>query len=142
MRWFTLVVVVASFASTADAQTLRQRRYPAGSVKLSDPAYRADGTVQPGISISERGYRLETFAGGRDYAWGYQPPVSRSQTQPRSRPVRHYRSYRSYGSGGGYGSGKPIYGGSTYGLAPAPWMFYYPGMELSPYNINSPIWGW
>jgi hypothetical protein len=83
-------------------------------VRVYAPYYNGYG-LQPGLSVDRNGYSVDYFGGSKHYRYGYVPP---------SRVPRG----RRYNAGNGIG------------LAPAPWMFYYPGMELSPYNINSPIW--
>lgn len=80
------------------------------------PYYNGFG-LQPGLSVSHYGYSIEYFGGSKHYSYGYVPAT---------RPFRG----RRYNAGNGIG------------LAPANWMFYYEGMHMTPYNINSPIWGW
>lgn len=82
-----------------------------GRHQVYAPYYNGYGQ-QPGLSVYRGGYSVDYYGGSKSYRWGYQPP--RSQV---------YRRYNAYN-----------------GLTPSPWMFYYNGMEYSPYNIYSPIW--
>lgn len=85
--------------------------------RLYPPTFNGYG-ISPGLSVYENGfYSIDTFGGHSYRHFGYQPPQSGRRA-------------------GGYNG---LYG------VPNSSIFYYEGMHLTPYAIDSPIWsygGW
>lgn len=93
-----------------------------GRTQVTVPYYNGYSQV-PGMSFYRGGYSIDYFGGSKSFRYGYVPPSRH--------PRRHYNA------------GNGIVMPRSYRTLPyAEWMFYYEGNYMTPYNINSPIWGW